>query len=272
MKIFGWKSLAFVLASAWAAPVAAQEKPPVSVPFDTIASRHMIVDVMVNGKGPYTLIFDTGAPITLIGSKLAREAKVTSGGFAALFSLFSQQKIDKLELGGIKLDKVDAIVLDHPIVMAIGQMTGKKIDGIVGFNVFGQYKTTIDYQAKTLSFIPTDFQPVNMLEALTKMMTSGELERPTMLAPKGLLGVSVVKKAGDEAAGVTIETVHPGSPAAKAGVEPGDRLLTLDRRWTDQIRDCFEAARTLRPGETVLLEIERGGKKQTLKAVVGAGF
>ena len=36
------------------------------VPFDTIMSQHMVVQVKVNGKGPYRMIFDTGAPFTLL--------------------------------------------------------------------------------------------------------------------------------------------------------------------------------------------------------------
>lgn len=269
------KRFACLLICLIASPALSQEKADIVVPFDTIASRHMIVDVVINGKGPYTLIFDTGAPVTLVGAKLARESKVaTGGGLAGLFGLFGQQKIASLELGGVKLEKVDAIVMDHPTVDAIAKATGKKIDGIVGFNVFGRYRTTIDYQAKTLTFAPSDFQPGNIFELLMKAMTpsANEAERPPVLAPKALLGLVVAKKAGDEADGVLVDEVYAGSPAAKAGIKAGDRLLTIDNRWTDQINDCFEAARTLRPGETVTIVLEREGKRQTLKATVAAGF
>jgi len=269
------KRFACLLAVLLAGPVLGQEKANVVVPFETLGSRHMIVEVMVNGKGPFTLIFDTGAPITLVGPKLARDAKVaTGGGFAALFGHFGQQKIASLELGGVKLDTVDAIVMEHPIVNAIGQATGKKIDGIVGFNVFGRYKTTIDYQAKTLTFAPSEFRPVNMFDVLMKAMmpSANDLERVPVIAPKGLLGIEVAKKAGDNAAGVDVIAARAGSPAAKAGLKAGDRLLTVDGRWTDAVNDFFEAGRTLRPGETVAIEIERAGKKQTLKTIVADGF
>jgi len=49
-------------------------------------------------------------------------------------------------------------------------------------------------------------------------------------------------------------------------------LLTIDSRWTDQINDCYEALRTLRPGETAVMEILRDGKRQTLEATVVAGI
>ena len=41
---------------------------PVSVPFELLKSGHMAVQVKVNGKGPYWLIFDTGAPTSLLNT------------------------------------------------------------------------------------------------------------------------------------------------------------------------------------------------------------
>ena len=52
------------------------EKPaakPVVVPFELLKSGHMAVMIKVNGKGPYRVIFDTGAPINLLNNKLAKE-------------------------------------------------------------------------------------------------------------------------------------------------------------------------------------------------------
>ena len=44
------------------------------VPFEIIGSKHMAVQIKINGKGPYRVIFDTGAPISLLMSKVATEA------------------------------------------------------------------------------------------------------------------------------------------------------------------------------------------------------
>src|SRR5579862_2274651 len=49
---------------------------PITVPFEMLKSGHITVMVKVNGKGPYRLIFDTGAPLTLINGKLAKESGV----------------------------------------------------------------------------------------------------------------------------------------------------------------------------------------------------
>ncbi len=46
---------------------------PLKAPFETLKTQHMAVQVKINGKGPYRLIFDTGAPVTLLNNKTARE-------------------------------------------------------------------------------------------------------------------------------------------------------------------------------------------------------
>src|SRR5262249_35413683 len=61
---------------------------PVVVPFEVLKTGHMTVMVKVNGKGPYKLIFDTGAPINLLNNKVAREAGLLKGVPRPLFTVF----------------------------------------------------------------------------------------------------------------------------------------------------------------------------------------
>ena len=82
---------------------------PVVVPFELLKSRHMAVQVKINGKGPYRLIFDTGAPTNLINNKLAKEAGVIKKGDKTpglpLFAMPGAKTIDTLEVGGVKLER-----------------------------------------------------------------------------------------------------------------------------------------------------------------------
>ncbi len=100
--------LIVVAAGGWAdAPPAkkadkAAAAKPVTVPFDLLKSGHMTVKVKVNGKGPYTLIFDTGAPITLLNNKIAREAELLKDADRPLFALFGaggEVKVKDLQVG-----------------------------------------------------------------------------------------------------------------------------------------------------------------------------
>ena len=46
--------------------------------------------------------------------------------------------------------------------------------------------------------------------------------------------------------------------ADKAGVKRGDRMLTMDGRWTDSLADLYEAAGYVKPGAKVTVKVKRG--------------
>jgi len=247
-----------------------------SVPFELLKSQHMAVQVKVNGKGPFRLIFDTGAPVTLISNKVAKEGKVFPEKFkASPFAFFGSQgqfKIKELEMGELKVSNVDTMVMDHPTVGALANALGP-IDGIVGFNVFAKHRTTIDYQAKSMTFVPVDYQPVDMMKKIMSIMlaSKADKEKGRILSPAGLLGLRVDKKSDDDEAGVAVAEVFAGGGAAAGGLKEGDRLLTLDGRWTDSVEDCYFAASRLRPGASVRAEILRDGKKMNVQIQVKQG-
>ena len=249
---------------------------PVKIPFDTIKTRHMVVEVKINDKGPYRMIFDTGAPATLLSQKAARDSGVLTGkpNPFALFGSMGQKKIKNLKFGDLSLDGLDAMVLDHPIVEALAKAVDQPLEGIIGFNVFGRYDLTIDYQAKLLTLAPGKYQPIDMMQSMMKIMTKSikEAERIPVHGPKGMLGMRVGKAKDDGEPGIDIEEVFEAGPAAKAGLKVGDRLLTINGRWTDQVADCFEAMTFAQPAAAVRLEIVRAGKKQVLRAEPTTGF
>ena len=77
-----------------------------------------------------------------------------------------------------------------------------------------------------------------------------------------LWGLAVAKP--DAAPGVRVTHIYSGAAAAAAGLRVGDRLLTLDDRWTDTVNDCYEAAAFVKPGQTVTLKIVRAGKEMEI--------
>ena len=79
------------------------------------------------------------------------------------------------------------------------------------------------------------------------------------------------KEEKDEEPGVTVKDVISGGPAALGGLKEGDRVLTIDGRWTDTIGDTFTAASLVRLGRTVVVVVKRDGKeiKLSVKPVKG---
>ena len=129
------------------------------VPFELLATNHMVVQARRNGKGPYRLIFDLGAPITLLSNRASEASGVVkkTAPKSVLFALRGEAVVDRLELGGLTVRKLPAIVLDHPAVRVLGEVLGKPLDGIIGYTFFARYKTTIDYQKREMTFEPVDF-------------------------------------------------------------------------------------------------------------------
>jgi membrane-associated protease RseP (regulator of RpoE activity) len=251
----------------------AKQPAPVVVPFELLKSGHMAVMVKINGKGPYRLIFDTGAPVTLLNNKVAREAGLLKGvkkPFFAPFGSMGEVKIKELEVGGQKAEDVLGVVMDHPTVEAMSKALGP-IEGIVGFPFFARFRTTLDYQAKTLTFVPSTFKPPDVMKAMmAAMMAAGNAE-PKVLAPAAQWGI-LAKESGDDEAGVTVKEVLPGSPAELAGLKPGDRLLTVDRRWTDTLPDLYAAAGHVKPGTSVPVTVKRDRKEIELKVKPASGL
>lgn len=65
-----------------------------------------------------------------------------------------------------------------------------------------------------------------------------------------------------------VGTVQPGSAAAVAGLQPGDRLTALGGRSVETFTDIAKYAQ-LRPGEAVEIDFERGGRAMAADIVIG---
>jgi serine protease DegQ len=73
----------------------------------------------------------------------------------------------------------------------------------------------------------------------------------------------------DRAGGVVVLQVIADSPAARAGLQPGDVLTRMDDTAIDTVEDLFGALRQHRPGDQVRLTVVRGGREQQVTATLG---
>lgn len=277
-------AIASLLTVAIAGGVQAQALPeakPVKVPFKLLPSRHMLIEVTINDKGPYKLIFDTGAPLNIVTSRLGKETGISKrggGGLAALLSGgMNQVEIGTMQLGDVTAKKVAAVVMDHPTVKAISDAFAEEhgtIDGIVGFPFFARFATTVDYQKKELLLSPRDYKPGNYIEDLTKSLSAaGEnAGQAKVVGPAGLWGFALKKAKADDEPGVAVAEVYEGTPAATAGLKVGDRVLTIDGRWTDTLGDAHVAVSLVKPGRKADVTLTRDGKPMTLSITPVVGY
>jgi hypothetical protein len=285
MKRQCWVILALVVGSIPPAVQAQPAKEPLkpeakslTVPMEMLPSRHFLVKVKIDGQGPYSLILDTGAPLTIVTSKLAKATglvKKGGGGGFGLFGGVNQLVIGKLEVGEVVAEKTPAVVMDHPTVDAISQAFQKDfgpIDGIVGFPFFARFAMTVDYQKKELTFKPNGYKPGDYMADMMKTLTSAsERKDPRPVWAEGLWGVIVEKDKADEAAGMPVKKVYDESAAAKGGLQVGDRILTVDGRWTDSLVDLYTATSLVKPGRAVAVTVLRKGKEEKLSVKPAAG-
>ena len=74
----------------------------------------------------------------------------------------------------------------------------------------------------------------------------------------------------EEQGGALVGAVRPESPAAKAGILPGDVVVRLDNKDVDDPANLRTRAFTLPIGSKVPVEFYRGGKKQSVDVTVEA--
>jgi len=246
---------------------------PSSVPFDLVASNHMVVRAKVNGQGPYRLVFDLGAPITLLGNKAAEGSGVIDkqAPKSFLMGMRGEGEIQTLEVGGLTASKIPVVVLDHPTLKALGGFLGRPLDGIMGFTFFARYRTTIDYQARVMTFEPVNYEVRNLLKDLPDRLAGPRVAKRRVLAPAGVWGLTLGEPVGD-GEGVTIRTVRPATPAANAGLRPGDVLTNLDGRWTASVADVYAAAGAVEGTGPVEVVVRRSGMDEHLSVRPAVGF
>lgn len=106
--------------------------------------------------------------------------------------------------------------------------------------------------------------PVELVRLVTEQLAdSGVASHPFI----GVLGSTFFRQEADGAtvpAGVEVAEVIEGTAAAAAGIEVGDILLSVDGESLATIDQLVAMLRFYRVGDSVAVELERGGELQTI--------
>ena len=78
------------------------------------------------------------------------------------------------------------------------------------------------------------------------------------------LGVLPMRTSGDQA-GVTVRYVYPESPAAKAGIQPGNVLVSLEGEAIRGRKELLDQLAALEPDQEIELEVRQGSETRKLK-------
>jgi membrane-associated protease RseP (regulator of RpoE activity) len=250
------------------------------IPYRLTDTKHVQVRVKINGKGPFNLILDTGAPALFLPKQVAKKAgiEVNDKGFGA---------IEKFEFeGGLKVDKVRAHVTDIFQVEGMNSLgvAGVELHGMIGYEVLARFKIQYDFTSDKLVFesLPGFTPPppekvgskggdddIQAFGPLVKVISALLGIKPNFdIVPRGFVGIEF----DDSNDAVVIKKVLPGTPAEKAGFKAGDKITEIKTAIIDNGKDLAKALAKAGVGTKLRFTIKRGDDIKEINIELGKGL
>jgi hypothetical protein len=266
------------------------------VPYQLTDTNHFLVRVRLNGKGPFNFLVDSGAPTLYVSTETAKKV-----GLKPDPSEF-WTPVNRLDLeGGARLEAVKARVEDPFQLVGMNALglPGASIDGILGFTILARFRLEIDLTQDRMTWtrlaheprdppvpkqrpgekpaVPTGVQAMSTLGSFAKGLAFVLGKQPEdEQRLHGFLGLEWVEKKGGARAEVEVRRVLASSPAEKAGLEPGDRIKSINRREITGLKGARAALSKAQPGDKVAIVVRRGtpenDREVALFVVTGNGL
>jgi S1-C subfamily serine protease len=160
-----------------------------------------------------------------------------------------------------------------------GGKIDQRLELDVGFDPSFEGAAVIDTSGNIVAMaVPGPFHRVLGIPAATietvmaKVDQFGHLPKPYIgirLQPLWLDDDTRTKLGRKSRAIAAVGGIDAGSPAAQAHVELGDLLLTLDGEPAESVNGMARRIAGTNPGQTVALEVLRGGKPLTINVQIG---
>lgn len=200
-----------------------------------------------------------GQPVMAVGNPLGLDSTVTTGIISALERPVMASETDPSNATVTNAIQIDAAInpgnSGGPLFNAAGQ--------VIGIN------SSIATTSKTSGSVGLGFAiPIDLAHQIAEqLITEGKAEH-------AFLGVSMTDGAGS-AGGVTrmgahVEEVDSGTPAAEAGIQPGDVIVGIDGRAVGSAEALTGFVREYRSGDEVDITLIRSDQEQTVTAVLAS--
>ena len=124
-------------------------------------------------------------------------------------------------------------------------------------------KINYNDEAKILSFVARIIKDIDGADKRLTYTTAKSNPAPRTGGFRVYLGT--IPNYADTNDGLLIDGVRENSPAAKAGLKAGDRIVKIDNRDVKNVYDYTYALGEMKAGEEYLIEVIRGSEKLTLK-------
>lgn len=130
--------------------------PPVVVvptiqPFDLDATRRMSVKVMVDGKGPFSFLVDTGAERTVIARELAQRLSLVEGAKLRLATIGGSATVPSFRVAALQMSDLHLAQVDAPAFF--GRHIGAA--GLIGVDMLEDRRILIDFRKQSMQILET---------------------------------------------------------------------------------------------------------------------
>jgi len=149
--------IAHLLIALWSCVALSQSsnKPIAELPF-AFDHTSVIIQVKVNGKGPFNMVLDTASDVATIdlltakdlGLNLKSTGGQASGGGAEKSQIFLTQ-IPQVEVGGLASKNIVAVALN---LSKSSQVLGKPLHGVLGYGFLKNRVVQFDYPRRVIRF------------------------------------------------------------------------------------------------------------------------
>lgn len=176
--------------------VASPSKP---MSFDFLDNR-MFVNVMINGKGPFKFVFDTGgsncmtpevAKILELPMSSIEDATGAGEQSAKAWNVL----VNTFEVGDIKLVSQEFMVIDFSAIKRTFALPA--FDGVFGYEFLQKFSASIDFVGKKISFLPNGFTKADGFTAIPFKIVG---DKPVISAKINGVDAKVLIDTGDRSA------------------------------------------------------------------------
>ena len=146
-----WMAVMIVVVLAGSA--AAQTGSDASVNLRIKDSCRMVVPVSINGRGPYDFLLDTGAAMTMVDERVARDlalrpiTRVRLGTFTGAPSM-PMARVETISVGLQSLSNMEVLYFDLRKLFSFGY----GIRGVLGQDFLSRFNYLISYREKSIRF------------------------------------------------------------------------------------------------------------------------
>jgi hypothetical protein len=127
-----------------------------------IVNNHVYASVMLDGRGPYTFVLDSGGDYIVTPEVAGALSAKTSGamqlgGVGNTTEGAAFTRIESIKVGNATVRRPYMLVL--PIATGFGMAEGMRIDGMIGYQFLARFLTTIDYADSKLTLATPSATP-----------------------------------------------------------------------------------------------------------------